>query len=66
MRNWFEKYRRLHFAGLYAATKRSLELVAETLRLEIEPFGVKVIQIVTGAVKSNGRTYFEDWKLPDD
>jgi 1-acylglycerone phosphate reductase len=40
--------------------------VAETLRLEIEPFGVKTIQVVTGAVKSNGQTYFEDWKLPED
>ncbi|TVY51090.1 Short-chain dehydrogenase cctT [Lachnellula cervina] len=49
-----------------AATKRSLELIAETLRLKIEPFSVKVVQVVTGAVRSNGQTYFEDWKLPED
>jgi 1-acylglycerone phosphate reductase len=34
--------------------------------LEIEPFSVKIAQIVTGAVKSNGQTYFENWKLPED
>jgi len=27
---------------------------------------VKVVQVVTGAVKSNGQTYFEDWKLPEN
>jgi 1-acylglycerone phosphate reductase len=52
-------------AGLYAASKRSLEIVAETLRLEVEPFGVTVLSVVTGAVKTNGQTYFEDWKLPE-
>lgn len=52
--------------GTYAATKRSLELIAETLRLEVEPFGVNVIEIVTGAVKSQGQTYFSDWVLPAD
>jgi 1-acylglycerone phosphate reductase len=51
-------------SGTYAATKRSLELIAETLRLEVEPLGVNVIEIVTGAVKSRGQTYFEDYELP--
>lgn len=27
---------------------------------------MKVIQVVTGAVESNGQTYFQDWKLPED
>lgn len=40
--------------------------MAETLRLEIEPFGVKTVQVVTGAVKSKGQTYFKDWKLPEN
>jgi len=52
--------------GLYSASKRSLELVSETLRLEMEPFGVTVLSIVTGAVQSNGNTYFDDWKLPEN
>jgi 1-acylglycerone phosphate reductase len=25
-----------------------------------------VLSVVTGAVQTNGQTYFEDWKLPDD
>jgi 1-acylglycerone phosphate reductase len=52
--------------GTYAATKRSIELIAETLRLEVEPFGVNVIEIVTGAVKTQGQTYFGDYALPAD
>jgi 1-acylglycerone phosphate reductase len=48
--------------GLYAASKRSL---SETLRLELLPFGVNVLSVVTGAVQSEGQTYFQDWKLPE-
>lgn len=51
--------------GTYAASKRSLELAAETLRLELAPFGVEVLEIVTGGVKTRGQTYFGDFKLPD-
>jgi short-subunit dehydrogenase len=39
--------------------------MAETFRLEISPFGVDVITIVTGAVKSKGHSYYEDYKLPE-
>ena len=38
--------------------------MAETFRLELSPFGVKVLSVVTGAVSTNGQTYFEDWALP--
>jgi len=54
----------LTFEGTYAATKRSIELVAETLRLELQPLGVNVLCVVTGSVKTAGQTYFEDLKLP--
>lgn len=50
--------------GAYAASKRSQEIISETLRLEMVPFGVKVLAVTTGAVKTKGQTYFEDWKLP--
>ncbi|KAI2784133.1 hypothetical protein F4815DRAFT_501953 [Daldinia loculata] len=50
--------------GAYSASKRSLEIVAETLRLELAPFGVDVLEIVTGAVKTLGQTYFGDFQLP--
>ncbi|KAI1295914.1 putative hydroxybutyrate dehydrogenase [Xylaria venustula] len=48
----------------YAASKMSLEIVADTFRLEMAPFGVNVVEVVTGGVKSNGQTYFGDFKLP--
>ncbi|KAK6595529.1 short-chain dehydrogenase [Botrytis cinerea] len=59
-------YVNVPYMGLYAASKRSLEILSETLRLELQPFGVHVSSIVTGAVQTNGQTYFEDWKLPRD
>jgi len=52
------------FMGLYSGSKRALEILSETLRLEMEPFGVKVVEVVTGAVVSKGQTYFQDMKLP--
>lgn len=39
--------------------------MAETLRLELAPFGVDVLEVVTGAVRSRGQTYFGDFKLPE-
>lgn len=39
--------------------------MAETLRLELAPFHVKVLSVVTGALKTNGQTYFDDWTLPE-
>ncbi|KAF2704076.1 NAD(P)-binding protein [Pleomassaria siparia CBS 279.74] len=50
--------------GLYASSKRAIEVVADTLRLELAPLGVKVLTVVTGGVKSAGQTYFDDLKLP--
>ena len=32
----------------------------------MEPFGVKVLAVVTGAVETNGQSYFKDWKLPEN
>lgn len=55
----------MKFEGTYAASKRSLELAAETMRLEMVPFGVYVLEFVTCAVKTNGQMYLGDFKLPD-
>jgi len=57
-------YLNIPFMGIYAGSKRALEILSETLRLEMEPFGVKVVEVVTGAVTSEGQTYFQDLKLP--
>lgn len=53
------------YMGLYAASKRSLEIVSETLRLEMQPFDVTVLSVVTGAVDTLGNTYFAEFKLPE-
>ncbi|KAL5002009.1 hypothetical protein BDV10DRAFT_202925 [Aspergillus recurvatus] len=55
------------YISVYAASKRSLEILAETLRLELQPFGVRVLSVVTGAVHSMGQVgRFDDYKLPED
>lgn len=43
-----------------------MEILTDTLRLELQPFGVKVLSVVNGVVKSNGQNWklFTDWKLP--
>ncbi|KAF2108438.1 hypothetical protein BDV96DRAFT_616274 [Lophiotrema nucula] len=53
------------YMGPYSASKRGLELVADALRLELAPFDVGVLSVVTGAVQSNGQTYFDDLRLPE-
>lgn len=40
--------------------------MADTLRLELIPFHVKVLCIPTGAVRTQGQTYFGDFKLPEN
>lgn len=39
--------------------------MAEALRLELGPFGVDVLKVVTGAVMTRNQTYFGDFKLPE-
>ncbi|KAI4865979.1 NAD(P)-binding protein [Hypoxylon rubiginosum] len=58
-------YLNVPYQGTFAASKRSEEIMAETLRLELAPFHVKVLSVVTGAIKTMGQTHFDDWKLPE-
>jgi 1-acylglycerone phosphate reductase len=41
------------FGSVYNASKAALHAYANTLRVELAPFGVKVITVVTGGVKTN-------------
>ena len=41
------------FGSIYNASKAALQSYSDTLRLELSPFGVQVVVVVTGAVKSN-------------
>lgn len=41
------------FSSIYSSSKAAIHQYAATLRIEMKPFGVKVINIVTGGVKTN-------------
>ncbi|KAF7189723.1 Short-chain dehydrogenase RED1 [Pseudocercospora fuligena] len=41
------------FGSVYNASKAALHAYSETLRVELAPFDVKVVTVVTGGVKSN-------------
>lgn len=52
--------------GIYGASKAALQSFSETLRLELQPFGVKVVTAVSGAVKSKIFTNAPALRLPED
>ena len=39
--------------GIYNSSKASIAMLTDTLRLELEPFGIKVVDLRTGLVRSN-------------
>ena len=41
-----------------------MDLMAETLRLELAPFGVKTVSLITGAVETRALAFFNTWSLP--
>ena len=53
-------------AGVYAGSKSAIAIISETLRLEMEPFGVKVVTCITGAIKTNLFVNGPEHKLPSN
>ncbi|OTB05041.1 hypothetical protein M426DRAFT_320353 [Hypoxylon sp. CI-4A] len=57
------------FQAVYNASKAALAVLSDNLRLEIEPFGIKVVDMKSGMVKSNLiRNGQDSWvpKLPEN
>jgi 1-acylglycerone phosphate reductase len=52
--------------GIYGASKRATEIMFDALRLELAPFGVKSVTVVTGPVKSLVHTHQDQWKVPEN
>lgn len=46
-------YMGLPFRGIYSATKGSLELVTEALRMEVRSYGIKVVNLAPGDFATN-------------
>lgn len=41
------------WAGIYALSKAAVHSMTDALRLELEPFGVQVVLVAPGSIKSN-------------
>ncbi|GAA6001193.1 hypothetical protein JCM10207_007453 [Rhodosporidiobolus poonsookiae] len=53
--------------GIYSASKAALHSATETLRMEVQGFGIQVMLLAPGAITSQfGRKQLETFKLPDD
>ena len=56
----------LPLGGAYNASKAAMASMTDTLRLELKPFGIKVIDLRTGVVKSNIFDNSDKTQLPKD
>jgi 1-acylglycerone phosphate reductase len=52
--------------GIYSASKAALSMLTDTLRLEVAPFGIRVVELKTGSVESNFHDNAGKASLPTD
>ncbi|PWA45182.1 glucose/ribitol dehydrogenase [Artemisia annua] len=60
------------WAGSYCSSKAAVHAISHTLRLELKPFGINVVLVIPGAIRSNlgshntGRLSNYNWELYKD
>ena len=59
------KFAELDPTGIYAGSKAAETAITDAFRLEMAPFGVKVITVHTGGVSTNQFSASKDFKLPE-
>ncbi|KAK4125629.1 NAD(P)-binding protein [Parathielavia appendiculata] len=52
------------WAGIYASSKSALNVLSETLRVELQPFGVRVLTVMLGGCATNAHAGMPDLVLP--
>ncbi len=58
---------RTPYHGVYSASKAAMAMFNDIQRIELEPFGIRVVDLKTGSLESNfGENKSSDPVLPDD
>ncbi|KAK8063258.1 hypothetical protein PG996_007910 [Apiospora saccharicola] len=52
------------YMDVYAGSKSAVEAISESLRHELQPFGVKVLTVIVGAIKTNIFNNRPEYELP--
>ncbi|MEW6444005.1 MAG: SDR family oxidoreductase [bacterium] len=52
--------------GVYAASKHAVEAVSDALRLELRPFGIRVVTVRPGPVATEFHAIAQQWDQPQD
>jgi 1-acylglycerone phosphate reductase len=56
----------LYLSGIYQATKAALSQASDVWRLELEPLGVRVLNLLTGGIKSEFVNNLPTLPYPED